>query len=182
LIGFDESRDPEVCHRMPPMTPSERERCKDISQKDELVRRFVHRGGLSDPPNAKQWIEYLCAIRAIFGNLNNSISFVATLRAKEYLATQLYLSGFDAAEKARGAPGLDIDIRNPDRRHIVAELKTTVPYGQTDFGAAQKREFQKDFDKLNKLNATHKSCSSPTTAPSNFCKANMPKEYRACWQ
>src|SRR5579864_2450832 len=125
---------------MPPMTPNERECCKDIRQKDELVRTFLHGGGLSDPPNPKQWLEYLCTIRAILGNLNNSISFVATQLAKEYLATQLYVSGFDAAEKAQGAPGLDIDIRDSDGRHIVAEIKTTVPYGQTDFGAAQKRE------------------------------------------
>ena len=138
------------------MTSNERVRCTEIYQKDELVRSFLRSVALSDPPDPKQWLEYLCRIRAIFGNLSNSISFIATLLAKRHLATRLDLGGFDAAEKAQGAPGVDIDVNSPDGRHIVAEIKTTVPYGETDFGAAQKREFQKDFDKLNESNAAHK--------------------------
>lgn len=67
--------------------------------------------------------------------------------AKAYLVTRFGESAFDAAEKAQGAPGLDIDVTIGDKR-IVGEIKTTKPYNGPDFGAQQKLMFEKDFAKL----------------------------------
>jgi hypothetical protein len=60
---------------------------------------------------------------------------------------------FDAAAKAEGAPGLDIDLFTSDRRRIIDEIKTTEPYLLNDFGAQQKQRFRDDFEKLNKTQA-----------------------------
>jgi hypothetical protein len=94
------------------------------------------------------WYAYLAELKAIQGNFNNDVSFLATLMAKEYLVTKYGLRGFDAAEKAQGAPGIDIDARLPDGRRLVAEIKSTFPYKQDDLGAKQIEEFKKDFFKL----------------------------------
>ncbi|PYV39175.1 MAG: hypothetical protein DMG06_23910 [Acidobacteria bacterium] len=52
-------------------------------------------------------------------------------------------------------PSPDIHIRT-GKDEVILEIKTTWPYGVNDFGAAQKREFQKDFDKLNASTADYR--------------------------
>ncbi len=92
-------------------------------------------------------------IKQIQGNLSNDLSFVACLMAKRYLAQHHGVSDFDAAAKAQGAPGVDIDVRVTDGPRIVGEIKTTDPYLPNDFGAQQKLKFREDFAKLNKIPA-----------------------------
>jgi hypothetical protein len=42
----------------------------------------------------------------------------------------------------------DVDVRTPDGRRLIAEIKTTDPYLPSDFGAQQKQRFLEDFAKL----------------------------------
>jgi hypothetical protein len=98
------------------------------------------------------WFAYLAELKAIQGNASNRVSFVATLLAKQYLAKNYGLTGFDAAEKSQNAPGIDIDVRLPDGRRLVAELKTTNLYKE-DFGHQQRRSITNDFTKLTKTEA-----------------------------
>ncbi len=102
------------------------------------------------PPleDSTAWFQYLTELKAIQGNSNNDVSFVATVLAKEYLLKRYNVNSFDAAEKPQSAPGIDIDVHLPDGKRLIAELKTTSPYMPNDLGAQQKATFEKDFIKL----------------------------------
>ena len=70
---------------------------------------------------------YLTGIKAALGNLSNDLGFVATLLVKHYLE-HFAIIDFDAAAKAQGAAGVDIEAATADGRTIAGELKTTTPY------------------------------------------------------
>ena len=119
------------------------------------MRKFLNDNALIEPPDPVAWHSFLSALRKIQGNLSNDGSFIATLLAKQYLQSKFGVD-FDAAEKPRGAPGIDIDIKTSDGLRIVAEIKTTVPYQVSDFGAQQAASFKKDFVKLAASEADYK--------------------------
>jgi hypothetical protein len=97
---------------------------------------------------------YLVAVKNTIGNLNNDISFLATLLVKPFMRKRFGIE-FDAALKPQGAPGLDLDCTLSDGTRVVGELKTTKPY-QPGFGAAQKREITKDLARLASAEAAHR--------------------------
>ncbi len=105
---------------------------------------------------AGEWFAFLADMKAILGNPNNDLSFVATLMAKDYLCRTLPMRPFDAAEKAMGAPGLDIDERTVDGNRVVAEIKTTTLFLGDELGAMQKATFLKDFAELQQAEADYK--------------------------
>jgi len=119
------------------------------------MREFLNEKALVEPAEPAEWYAFLSALRQIQGNLSNDVSFIATLLAKRYLRSKFGVD-FDAAEKPQGAPGIDIDVQTSDGHRIVAEIKTTVPYQASDFGAQQAASFKKDFVKLAASSATHK--------------------------
>ena len=131
------------------LTHGEKAYCAAIADRIRRLRRHLADADLCDPPDAPRWYKFLAALKAIQGNTNNDLSFIATLLAKAWLVERLPIPMFDAAGKAQGAGGFDVDLKTADGNRIVAEIKNTVPYKPTDFGAAQKREFRKDFTKLN---------------------------------
>lgn len=137
------------------MTPAEKRYCTEIFDRIERLRMFLNTNSLGKPVSPTAWHDFLSRQKAIQGNLSNDISFIATLLAKEYLVSR-YPVSFDAAAKAQGAPGIDIDVTTRNGERIVAEIKTTSPYQQTDFGAQQVASFKKDFAKLVSATATHK--------------------------
>lgn len=102
------------------------------------------------------WFAYLAEVKSIRGNFNNDLSLVSCLMAKEYLSKQLSLAMFDAAAKPPGASGLDIDVFTTSGERVIGEIKTTHPYKQTAFGAAQLTALRKDFVKLQMSDADHK--------------------------
>ena len=53
---------------------------------------------------------------------------------------------------------MDIDVLTSDRKRIVGEIKTTVPYekARRDLGANQRNSFKADFEKLQNAQADHK--------------------------
>ena len=126
----------------------------DIQTKDSRLRDFLSSKPFPDTASSETLFQYLAEIKSILGNHNNDISFVASLLAKDFLTGRFDGLKWDAAEKAQGAAGLDIDLGWNDLR-IIGEIKTTVPY-QKGFGAQQKAAIKKDPKKLRENEAAHK--------------------------
>lgn len=129
--------------------------CDNIRIKDKSLREFLAVQSLCDPVPTAEWLAYLIGIKDILGNLNNDVSFVATLLIKDYLLQRFEIDDFDASAKLQGAPGIDVEAKTKDGRTIVGELKTTKPY-QPGFGAAQRTSILKDLARLSKSNADHR--------------------------
>jgi hypothetical protein len=137
------------------LTEREQRYCSDIADRVAQVRDFLSANTLADPPDPTQWHSFISALRKIQGNISNDGSFIAALLAKQYLRSKFGIE-FDAAAKPQGAPGIDIDVKSADGHRVVAEIKTTVPYQASDFGAQQAASFKKDFAKLAISDAVHK--------------------------
>lgn len=137
-------------------TPNEQAYFQRIRQHVTMLRDYLSNTAESDDDNPEAWFEFVAGIRDIQGNVSNDQSFLATMLVKRYLMSRFDVVEFDAAEKAQGAPGLDIDVLTDCGERIVGEIKTTVPHGKNDLGAQQKSTFQKDFKKLNEADAPHK--------------------------
>ena len=127
---------------------------KTVQTKDRRLRDFLNSKPFPDTASSETLFQYLSEIKSILGNHHNDISFVASLLAKDFLTERFEGLTWDAAEKAQGAAGLDIDLGWNDLR-IIGEIKTTVPY-QKGFGAQQKAAIKKDLKKLRENAATHK--------------------------
>ncbi len=130
------------------MYSSECNNLKSIIFRIEQVRAYLNENDFPNIENVTAWYKFLTNIKNIQGNFINDISFLATLMAKQYLEKKYGDLKFDAAKKAQGAPGLDIDIQLANGKRLVAEIKTTLPYKPNDLGAQQKNTFDKDFAKL----------------------------------
>jgi hypothetical protein len=122
------------------------------------LREYLGGVSLSEESHISEWFSALAKIKAIQGNINNDLSFLACLLAKRYLEKHFGLNDFDAAAKPQGAAGLDINVTVPSGKRLIAEIKTTVPYLNriNDLGAKQKESFRNDFAKLNNTAADYK--------------------------
>ncbi len=129
------------------LTSGEEKFCAGIRVKDKALRNYLASNSLSDPTSISQWLLYLTQVKNTLGNLNNDVSFVATVLIKEYLFRRFEIGNFDASGKPQGAPGIDIECRTKNGQRIVGELKTTKPY-QPGFGAAQRTNILKDLARL----------------------------------
>jgi hypothetical protein len=130
------------------LSPKEQAYIDGIARRISSMRAFLVERPVPAPEDASGWYRYLASLKEIQGNAKNDVSFVATLMAKMYLLTHFDIRSFDAAEKAQGAPGLDIEVLLADGRRLIAEIKTTIPFKTNDLGAQQKATFYKDFKKL----------------------------------
>jgi hypothetical protein len=155
---------------------AEADYCRRIAEKDAQLRELLARVQLQQPPDARSWYLYLSAIKAIEGNLNNSLSFVATLLARDYLMERFDVVWFDAGAKAQGAAGFDIDACTSAGERVVGEIKTTSPYHGSAFGAAQKREVEKDILKLTHAQAAQRVLF--VTDPATFTILGGPRYAR----
>ena len=138
------------------LTSQELEYYKRISERIKKIHNFLNDHHIPQLGDSGDWYNFLAKYKSIQGNLYNDISFIATLMAKELLCMRYKTFSFDAAGKAQGAPGLDIDVHTKDGLRIIAEIKTTYPYKSDDLGAQQKASFKRDFDKLNSTDADEK--------------------------
>jgi len=138
------------------LTDLESRYCENIIRKVSDLREFLKTSALGEPSDVFAWYGFLSKMKAIQGNLNNDISFIATVLSKLFLENRFGAIGFDAAKKPQSAPGLDIDTTTPSGERIVAEIKTTVPHKVRDFGAQQKQMMEKDFKKLHDAGAEYK--------------------------
>jgi hypothetical protein len=69
----------------PRLSLGEEQFCETIRAKDTALRAFLARNYLSNPFDTNQWLQYLTGIKNTLGNLNNDLSFMATLLIKAYL-------------------------------------------------------------------------------------------------
>lgn len=139
-------------------TKGEQDYLQKIAKRLNQLRDFLDSADFEQDMHIGKWFECLSQVKAIQGNVNNNISFIACLMAKNYLAQRFDIKEFDISIKPQGAPGLDIDLKTADDERIIGEIKTTVPYSgaKNDLGAKQKETFQHDFNKLNTTPANHK--------------------------
>jgi hypothetical protein len=126
-----------------------------ILEKDRALRLYLAGHDLAASDDPAKWLIYLTGIKNVLGNISNDAGFVATLLVKRYLAQRFGISDFDAAAKAQGAPGVDIEARTADGKTVIGELKTTKPY-QPGFGAAQRTTIIKDLTRLAAATADHR--------------------------
>jgi hypothetical protein len=137
------------------LTSGEEQFVASIRAKDIALREFLSTRSFERSYNPSQWLDYLCGIKNALGNINNVVSFVATILIKEFLERRFAIRDFDAASKAQGASGLDIEAKSQDGKVIIGELKTTKPY-QPGFGAAQRLSILKDLRRLASTAADHR--------------------------
>ncbi|MCL5024933.1 MAG: hypothetical protein M1531_00320 [Chloroflexi bacterium] len=130
-------------------TPGESNRLTTISGKLRQLSEFLMANHLDEQQaDCDYWFHYLAAIKRLLGNFDNDVSFAACLMAKQFLMSRHDLPAFDIDAKLQGAPGLDIDELASNGERVIAEVKTTVPYGVTDFGANQRASVTRDLEKL----------------------------------
>lgn len=129
----------------------------DIAKKVEKLQAYLGNENLSqDNKDIGYWYSYITQIKRIIGNFDNDISFISCLMAKEFLCRGHRFKTFDVSAKSQSAPGLDIDEMTSGGHRVIAEIKATIPYKETDLGAQQKSMFFKDFEKLRDNEAHYK--------------------------
>lgn len=110
----------------------------------------------SDMGDIYEVFKYFNHIKEIMGNFNTDVSFISCLMAKDYLCSQFDLGHFDVSEKSQSAPGPDIEVYTAEGKKIIAEIKSTIPYKDNDFGSQQIDSLRNDFSKLKKSSADYK--------------------------
>ena len=138
------------------MTVGEKKQLDSILLIMNNLKDYLNIKKINESENIREIYRYIVEIKNIQGNINNSISYISCLLAKEYLIRNLNLKNIDVSIKPQSANGLDIDEILDNGKRIIAEIKTIFPYGENDFGAAQKKSFMNDFKKLNDTNADYK--------------------------
>ena len=152
----DDMDSPQKIEGKPVLTPGEAQVLTQLATKTAELRSFLTTHPTpSETSESKQWYAFFAGMKDLLGNLNNDLSFVATILAKQFLSQRHGPIEFDASTKSQSAPGLDIDFESPSGR-IVGEVKTVYPYNETDFGATQRDAFLGDFEKLRKATAAYK--------------------------
>lgn len=136
---------------------SEQDILDDIAKKIEKLKKYLgHEKFNQENKDMSYWYKYIVEIKRIIGNFDNDISFISCLMAKEFLYRKHSFKTFDISTKSQSAPGLDIDEMTSDGDRVVAEIKSTIPYKETDLGAQQRAMFFKDFEKLRDNEADYK--------------------------
>ncbi len=139
-------------------TVNELQKISNINNKIKSLKKFFIQNDLNSTSTIPQeWYDYLKKFKTILGNINNDISLISCLMVKEYLLNNhLFCDEIDVAKKPQGAPGLDIDEETKEGKRLIAEIKTTYPYGENDLGANQKKSIKNDFKKLKENEAEFK--------------------------
>jgi len=91
--------------------------------------------------NVREALTKFLKLKEITGNIDMDIHFLVSCLAKSFLKNRHNVD-IDLS-KPVGSAGLDIELEQ-----VVAEIKTTIPYGKNDFGANQKESIEKDLRRL----------------------------------
>lgn len=122
----------------------------EIDKKMSRLREFFATENLQvTNGNIRTALSKFLELKKHIGNIGNDIHFLASYLANSFLSKRHNVT-IDLG-KAVGSSGLDIELET-----IVAEIKTTIPYLENDFGAAQKREIKKDLERLDDTRAEYK--------------------------
>lgn len=126
-----------------------------ITEKEQRIKEFIQSNAYNSDLPLQDQFNFWISFKEIIGNFHNDISFLASLRAKEFLKNKFSDFNLDVGSKPQGAPGLDIDITLSNGKRVIAEIKTTKPYSK-GFGAAQKKSIKADILKLENAIADYK--------------------------
>ena len=138
------------------MTKNEETQLNNIKTIIGKLKSYLGNSDINDIDELKKIYNYISEIKSIQGNLNNSISYIACLMAKEYLLKNYDINNIDVSIKPQSANGLDIDEKLNNGERIICEIKTIFPLVENDFGSAQRNSFRNDFKKLNETVSKHK--------------------------
>ena len=117
-------------------------RLDSINRKMDRLRAFVLNEDLRiKDGGVKTALTKLLKLKECIGNIGNDLHFLTRHLADSFLKEKHGVT-IDLTTPDGGA-GLDIELDE-----IVGEIKTTIPYLENDFGAAQKREIKKDLERL----------------------------------
>jgi len=98
------------------LTTAEQRQYDTVCAKDRALRAFMDCNRPCAEPAGL--LTYLTALKNTLGNLNNDVSFVASLLVKPFLKSRFGIE-FDAALKPQGAAGVDVECTLPDGTLIV---------------------------------------------------------------
>jgi len=122
----------------------------DIDKKMSRLREFFATENLQVTNGSiRTALSKFLELKKHMGNIDNDIHFLASCLANLFLSKKHGVT--INLGKAVGSSGLDIELET-----IVAEIKTTIPYLENDFGAAQKREIKKDLERLENAKTEYK--------------------------
>ena len=113
-----------------------------ITTKMEKLRTFLINNDFQvTDNNIKEVLAKFLEFKKIVGNIDMDIHFLASYLANSFLEKKHSVT-IDL-DRAVGSSGLDIESKG-----IVAEIKTTIPYLENDFGAKQKESIRDDLERL----------------------------------
>jgi hypothetical protein len=117
-------------------------RVDSINRKMDRLRAFVLNEDLQiKDGDVETALTKLLKLKECIGNIGNDLHFLTKYLADSFLKEKHGVT-IDLTTPD-GSAGLDIELDE-----IVGEIKTTIPYLENDFGAAQKREIKKDLERL----------------------------------
>lgn len=123
-------------------------RLDEVNKKMARLKTFFSSQDLQIRDNdVRTVLKTFLELKRCFKNINNDIHFLAYYLANTFLKNRHSVT-IDLT-KATGSAGPDIELEE-----IVAEIKTTIPLLENDFGAKQKEEIRKDLERLE--NSTEK--------------------------
>ena len=102
-------------------------------------------------------LDFLIGLKNFIGNIDNRIHDSAMVLVSDYLkAKHPKIKNDDWNFKMGSQIGTDIEGIVDGGQKVIGELKTTKPYGLTDFGAKQKEMILKDLERLESANVKNK--------------------------
>lgn len=151
--------EPESCGMDGLSLHSERDRAalEGIAEKLTRVAAVLAASPRPDAASpAGLWLEALTQLKAVVGNNSDDLAFIGRLLAKEYLRRLFSIEDYDAASKPRNTRGLPLDVQTTSGERVIAEIKTTTPFYESNLGEKQREVFDRDFGRLNATAADHK--------------------------
>ena len=122
----------------------------EFNKKMSKIKRFFMTEDLQiNNGNIRTTLEKFLELKECVGNIGNDIHFLASCLANSFLNKKHGVT-IDL-DKAVGSAGLDIDLKD-----IVAEIKTTIPLYENDFGAQQKEKIKENLERLENATKKHK--------------------------
>lgn len=121
-----------------------------INNKIKRLRLFlVNEEFNATDTNTRDALIKLLKCKEILGNIDMDIHFLVSYLANSFLKKKHGVT-IDL-NKPVGSSGLDIELEQVD-----AEIKTTSPYKENDFGAKQQETIKKDLERLEKSKKKYK--------------------------
>lgn len=142
-----------------------------INKKIEKIRQFALTEDMHvKDDDIKSAVVKFMKFKECVGNINNDIHYLTTHLANDFLKKKHGVT--INVDKPSGSGGLDIESHD-----IVAEIKTTIPYQQNDFGAKQKSEIIPNLKRLESSFAKYKYFFVTDSKTERILKSKYMRKY-----